>query len=68
MKKRISLWSEGILPGAWRISGFLLIWFSHLNFDFPFGRDQYSFMTSIGESSDSCEQKPLPVLTVVFIS
>lgn len=68
MKKRISLQSEGILPGAWRFSGFLLVWFSHLNFDFPFGSDQGSLMSSIGGSSDSCEHKPLPVLTVVFIS
>lgn len=50
------------------ISGFLLRWFLHLNFDFPFGSNEDSFMSSVGGSSNSCEQKPLPVLTVVFIS
>lgn len=68
MRKRISLQSEGIIAGVWRFSGFLLIQFSHLNCSFPFESDQGSFMSSIGGSSDSCEQKLLPILTVVFIS
>lgn len=68
MKKRISLWSEGMLPGAWRISGFLLIWFSHFNFDFPFGSDQDHLVSNTGGSSDSCEQKPLPVLMLFSLA